>query len=380
MRGRRLGVTLLVVGLAAAGFAAESGSAQTPSPVPGPTISPGAGAARVPDPDCTVAGTDGDDVLQGTDGPDVICGLGGNDDLRGLGGDDDLRGGAGDDLLAGGPGNDLLAGGEGSDTASYLASATGVAVDLAAGVATGEGADGLSGIERVVGSAWNDVLRGTGGPDVLLGGGGTDLLFGLEGDDLLDGGTGSDYLAGDSGLDDLRGGPGADICNQMPDLGTTSDCSGPHPRDGNDVRGPLDVRRVRTGLDRSRPIWRIAMRSRWSTRGIWDRGYAVILLDTRGDAAPDHYVVARSTGRRFSATLFRVRPKGRDRQMRGGAKAWRPNQRSVTVRVALRRLGLDPARQYFGWGVKTLFTGSGCRRVCLDPVPSQELYVQPVRR
>jgi hypothetical protein len=65
---------------------------------------------------CTIWGTNGNDLLVGTDGNDVICGLGGDDTLIGLGGDDRLIGGDGNDWLAGGLGNDFLSGGAGDDT------------------------------------------------------------------------------------------------------------------------------------------------------------------------------------------------------------------------------------------------------------------------
>jgi hemolysin type calcium-binding protein/WD40 repeat protein len=60
--------------------------------------------------DCTITGTNGDDLLKGTDGDDVICGLGGNDSLRGRAGGDLLLGGDGNDALVGGPGSDQLQG------------------------------------------------------------------------------------------------------------------------------------------------------------------------------------------------------------------------------------------------------------------------------
>lgn len=67
--------------------------------------------------DCTIRGTEGDDVLVGTPGADVICGYGGNDVLRGLRGADRLLGGDGDDTLFGHRGGDTLLGGAGDDIA-----------------------------------------------------------------------------------------------------------------------------------------------------------------------------------------------------------------------------------------------------------------------
>ena len=56
---------------------------------------------------CTITGTNGDDVLRGAAGNDVICGRRG---------DDRLSGGKGDDVLFGGRGRDRLVGGAGIDT------------------------------------------------------------------------------------------------------------------------------------------------------------------------------------------------------------------------------------------------------------------------
>jgi hypothetical protein len=65
--------------------------------------------------ECTILGTNGNDVLRGTAGDDVICGLGGNDRLIGGGGNDILKGGLGNDVLIGGAGHNKLYGGAGKD-------------------------------------------------------------------------------------------------------------------------------------------------------------------------------------------------------------------------------------------------------------------------
>src|SRR6185369_14520584 len=56
----------------------------------------------------------------------------------------------------------------------------------------GAGADTLSNIENLTGSAFSDVLTGEGGVNVLKGGGGADVLTGGAGADLLLGGLGGD--------------------------------------------------------------------------------------------------------------------------------------------------------------------------------------------
>jgi Ca2+-binding RTX toxin-like protein len=220
----------------------------------------------------TIIGTPGPDQLVGTDGPDVIVGLGGDDEIDAGAGNDVLCGGDGQDLLRGDAGRDrldgeggddelfagttevvdgefvadVLYGGGGDDlldigvetqnatgpsgVVTYTSSPAPVVIDLAAGTATGEGADTIitrPGIE-VVGSAFADVIDGSDRIDWLYGYLGDDRVRGLGGNDTLildsmdsdyvhgsnddwaDGGPGEDYIVGEDGSDTLRGGPDAD--------------------------------------------------------------------------------------------------------------------------------------------------------------------------
>lgn len=131
----------------------------------------------------------------------VLFGEDGNDTLTGGSRNDDLYGGPGDDLLTGNGGNDLIDGGAGSDTASFAGAAGPVSVSLAAGTATGQGTDTLTGIEHVIGSPFADLLTGDGNANSLSGGGGNDTLSGGAGDDTLAGGADRDTasFAGASG-------------------------------------------------------------------------------------------------------------------------------------------------------------------------------------
>ncbi|QJE73255.1 hypothetical protein HHL28_09285 [Aerophototrophica crusticola] len=168
----------------------------------------------------TILGTSAGNSLSGTAAGDLMQGLAGNDTLKGLGGNDRLEGGDGNDRLYGGAGDDTLIGGAGTDNADFRTATTGVRVDLAAGIATGEGSDTLSGIENVTGSNHADTLIGDGlrnslwggkGNDAIFGAGDNDKLYGQDGDDSLDGGAGNDWLEGGLGNDTLTGGSGADI-------------------------------------------------------------------------------------------------------------------------------------------------------------------------
>jgi Ca2+-binding RTX toxin-like protein len=224
----------------------------------------------------TIWGGKGNDSLWGGAGNDDLFGEEGNDVLGGEEGDDCLYGGAGADYLNGGAGNDWLYGGEhsdilygdhgadyldggdgfGLDRVDYYLSTAGIEIDLAAQLGHGGFAEGdtLVSIEEIIGTGYNDVLRGTdeaecfsasagndvlegrGGADVLYGEYGNDTLFGGDGDDLLygdsvsihyyivgndylDGGRGDDQLDGGHGDDHLEGGEGNDILHGGPGTG-----------------------------------------------------------------------------------------------------------------------------------------------------------------
>lgn len=141
----------------------------------------------------------------GNGGGNRITSGAGNDTLDGLAGDDILTGGFGNDRLTGGLGKDELHGGDGVDTAVYSGSRTGISVDLLAGTGSGGEAAGdrLTGIENLVGSAFNDSLLGTSAANWLLGGSGDDVLSGRGGNDLLHGGAGADSLLGGEGSDTI---------------------------------------------------------------------------------------------------------------------------------------------------------------------------------
>ena len=162
--------------------------------------------------DDTLSGDGGDNFLRGRDGEDVISGLGGDDRILGDGGNDFMYGGGGidflnggddddtieggnhDDKLIGGDGADELDGGNGSDFAMYRGSASGVAVDLSAGTASGGEAAGdtLTDIENLVCSSFADTLVGDSNDNDLRG---------AAGDDILNAKSGTNFLRGNSGRD-----------------------------------------------------------------------------------------------------------------------------------------------------------------------------------
>ncbi len=189
---------------------------------------------------------------------DVLIGDRGGNLLNGGAGDDVIDGGAGDDILNGGSGADILRGGAGFDIADYSGGSAAVTVNLQTGTGTGGDAAGdtLSGIEGVIGTAFDDTLIAAVSGSLLAGGAGADRLVGstgidtadysasangvsvdlstgrgtggdAEGDilsdidrvigsaqaDILTGGAGNDVLIGGGGADRLNGGAGIDTAD-----------------------------------------------------------------------------------------------------------------------------------------------------------------------
>ncbi len=134
-------------------------------------------------------------TVDGAGGDDKINGSAFDDDLLGGAGNDNIIGGGGQDVIEGGAGNDIIDGGVGiSDVASYASATAAVTVNLQLAVAQntgGAGIDTLIGIERLVGSKFNDML--TGGPFARLDGGeGNDVIVCAGISDTLIGGLGND--------------------------------------------------------------------------------------------------------------------------------------------------------------------------------------------
>jgi Ca2+-binding RTX toxin-like protein len=166
-------------------------------------------------------GGEGNDTLYGGNDADTIFGGGGADSLSGGDGNDSLDGGGGNDTLSGGAGVDTLRGSTGLDIVDYSGNNTAISIDLrpwtvSGGYATG---DVLSGIDGVIGSAFNDTIIGFDGEgsdpadtytNLLYGGAGADLIDGLSGSDGLYGGADNDSVLGGGGNDTIDGGDGDD--------------------------------------------------------------------------------------------------------------------------------------------------------------------------
>jgi Ca2+-binding RTX toxin-like protein len=157
-------------------------------------------------------GGDDADVLSAGDGNDYSSAGAGNDGVFGGLGIDTIYGGDGDDTMDGGAGADVFFGGIGTDRVSYASATAAVLANLFdESNNSGDAAnDAFNGIQNLMGSDFNDSLRGDTGHNMLFGGSGGDDLAGGAGQDSLYGGDGNDKLYGQSGDDTLSGGNGAD--------------------------------------------------------------------------------------------------------------------------------------------------------------------------
>jgi Ca2+-binding RTX toxin-like protein len=199
-------------------------------------------------------GDGADNYLIGGQGGDVIRGAGGDDTIVGGLGDDDLDGETGSDTYPnsytyGWADDDAItdsgADAGDDDTADFYGFAGTVSVDLAAGTATGVGADTLAGIETVRGTDGADTLLGASGGETLLGMGGNDVLTGRGGADELQGGAGDDLLRPGAGNDNADGGPGANTIafDEAPSGVNVSLAAGTASGEGTDTFAA--IRRVR---------------------------------------------------------------------------------------------------------------------------------------
>ena len=200
----------------------------------------------------TIVGTHKPDVIKGTSETDWISGRGGADVISGLGGDDVIcggrgrvtiyahdkagfstcqgegpersLGGQGDDKLWAGGSVTILHGGGGDDTfhgcgprtiVDYDKSPGPIDARLWKGVAKGWGRDSLLGIDAVWGSAYRDILIGSGSSEDFAGAEGNDFIKGMGGSDDMFGNSGDDEIRGVEGIvgnDILRGFDGIDSC------------------------------------------------------------------------------------------------------------------------------------------------------------------------
>jgi hypothetical protein len=153
------------------------------------------------------SGTDVVDNRFGTVAGDVIL-SDGDDSYDGRGGSvsGQIYGGIGADTFVGNASlADVIFGGEGLDEIDYhFGPAFTLALDGSFDSDGGAIGDTVTAVERVLGSAGGDEVRGDAAANQLLGGGGGDALDGAAGADLIRGGQGTDTLTGGLGNDIFR--------------------------------------------------------------------------------------------------------------------------------------------------------------------------------
>lgn len=123
-------------------------------------------------------------------------------------------GDAGDNQFEGKEAAQKFTGGSGFDTVDYSTSTGSIYVEMSREGQTGDAlGDKYFSIEKIVGTAYADVLVGDSNNNAFSGNDGDDYLEGGAGDDIMDGGAGADYLVGGIGGDIYlyRSGDGFDV-------------------------------------------------------------------------------------------------------------------------------------------------------------------------
>jgi subtilisin-like proprotein convertase family protein len=201
---------------------------------------------------------DGSDTITGNNSSNILNGMRGNDTLNGGTGSDTLNGGAGQDVIIIGNGLagdvDHIDGGTERDLLDMSATTNGaIWIDFGYNLGpnqlfTFNGFASVVNMDSMIGTSFNDTMRGDRGSnlidggagddallsyspydtltpyaslgDVILGGTGNDLLFSGTGNDYLDGGADNDIIEVGAGTDTVVTGTGNDIVFFSPNCGT----------------------------------------------------------------------------------------------------------------------------------------------------------------
>jgi hypothetical protein len=148
-------------------------------------------------------------------------------------------------------------------------------------------------------------------------------------------------------------------------------------QDANDTRGLLDVRRVWFEPEADPPRWTIVTFSPWTPELTRDRGFVFVFVDTMGDQRFDYYAVIVSNGRHLSGSLWRDPRRGLDVRLLG-LDVRRDSDMDVAVRIPLDKLEIGGVRTVYRWSVVTTFTGRVCRATCIDRIPDDGTFEQPL--
>jgi Ca2+-binding RTX toxin-like protein len=158
-------------------------------------------------------------IVPGTSNGETITGTIISEDMRGYGGADWIAPVGGNDTIDGGAGRDMLSFADLGETPGRENTNFRLDIDMEAG--TAHSFDGteqftFSNIERVTGTIYSDVLRGTAGDDELRGIGDYDWFIATAGNDTITGGNGLDMItfvewggSGAAGIGDVFAADGA---------------------------------------------------------------------------------------------------------------------------------------------------------------------------
>ena len=144
--------------------------------------------------------------------------------------------------------------------------------------------------------------------------------------------------------------------------------------DPDDTPGAMDLEKVAFDHD-GRPTWRFVAFADWTIRQMWDRGYLMVQLDTKGGPAVDYLVVVRSVGTELEANLFRVRSNGREVRI-DRLKTEKAGSRAAWVSMNLSKVVIGSRRTSYLWSAMSSFIGPACRQTCFDTVPDTGMIEQ----
>ncbi|MDQ3955183.1 MAG: hypothetical protein M3285_06515 [Actinomycetota bacterium] len=148
-------------------------------------------------------------------------------------------------------------------------------------------------------------------------------------------------------------------------------------RDQEDTPGRLDVRRVEV-VGSSPRSWIIKTYRTWGARGIYDKGYLLIYLDTFGGNRFDYYVLIQSLKRKLKGSVWRDLKNANDFVV-GPTKINRSNRRTVRTTVPFRKLRVPDTQADYRWHVRTIYLKRSCwKAVCMDRAPQGGSVVEPL--
>jgi Ca2+-binding RTX toxin-like protein len=158
-----------------------------------------------------IYGSSLDDTLIGNTSNNIIYGSAGRDVIKSIGGSNSLYGGEDNDTFLAGAGSDVIDGGSGYDILDFsdFSATSGVTFSLQeAGnrssafnndtqqtVGGGFGTFQVTNVEKIIGTAQNDILEGKDSfSDTIAAGSGDDTVYATSGNDIYDGETGLNTL------------------------------------------------------------------------------------------------------------------------------------------------------------------------------------------